>query len=81
MGAADLQVKKSIGVLYKRVNKHFSEEEGLLQVVWREIQDEFISQHTKITQLIQKCYPDANVELEFSIEDLLGFFSRIAKSH
>ncbi|KAI0228545.1 hypothetical protein L0F63_005785 [Massospora cicadina] len=77
----ETQVKKSIGVLYKRVNKHFSEEGGLMQVVWREIQDEFISQHSKITKLIQICYPDTNVELEFTIDDLLAFFSRIAKSH
>lgn len=75
------EVKKSIGVLYKRVNKHFSEEGGLLQVVWREIQDQFIGLHTRVTQLIQTCYPDTNVGLEFSIDDLLAYFSRIAKSH
>lgn len=73
------EVKKSIGLLYKRVTKHFSEEEGLLQVVWREIQDQFIFQHTKISKLITKCYPDSNINLEFTIEDLIGFLSKVTK--
>ncbi|KAI9311228.1 exocyst complex component Sec3-domain-containing protein [Dichotomocladium elegans] len=66
------EIKKSLEQLYKRVDKHFSEEEGLLQVVWRGIQEEFIQQHEKMEDLIQKCYPDARVHLEFTIQDLLG---------
>lgn len=65
--------------LYKRVDKHFSEEEGLLQVVWRGIQEEFIQQHEKMEDLIQKCYPDARVHLEFTIQDLLNMMSELAR--
>ncbi|KAL1922367.1 uncharacterized protein VTP21DRAFT_9906 [Calcarisporiella thermophila] len=75
------EMKKSLEILYKRVDKHFSEEEGLLQVVWHGIQEEFIKQHERFTRLIQKCYPDTNATLEFSINDLLKYFSELAKSH
>ncbi|KAF7721909.1 hypothetical protein EC973_003948 [Apophysomyces ossiformis] len=73
------EIKKSLEGLYKRVDKHFSEEEGLLQVVWRNIQEEFIQQHEKMEELIKKCYPDAGVHLEFTIQDLLGMMSELAR--
>ncbi|CAG8722305.1 34551_t:CDS:10, partial [Racocetra persica] len=34
------EIKKDLNSLYKRVDKHFTEEEGLLQVVWRSIEEE-----------------------------------------
>ncbi|CAG8567139.1 5970_t:CDS:10, partial [Diversispora eburnea] len=34
------EIKKGLESLYKRVDKHFTEEEGLLQVVWRSIEEE-----------------------------------------
>ncbi|KAF9429284.1 hypothetical protein BGZ76_001546 [Entomortierella beljakovae] len=76
-------VRKDLGSLYKKVEKHFSseEEEGLLQVAWRGIQEEFIRQHERFSRLIKECYPDAGVQMEFSMQELLGFFSEIAKSH
>ncbi|KAM3589562.1 hypothetical protein VKS41_000421 [Umbelopsis sp. WA50703] len=73
------EIKKSLEQLYKRVDKHFSEEEGLLQVVWRGIQEEFIRQHEKMEDLIRQCYPDANVSLEFTIQDLLAMMSELAR--
>ncbi|CAO3618885.1 unnamed protein product [Mucor fragilis] len=73
------EIKKSLEQLYKRVDKHFSEEEGLLQVVWRGIQEEFIRQHEKMEDLINKCYPDAGARLEFTIQDLLGMMSELAR--
>ncbi|KAI7889050.1 exocyst complex component Sec3-domain-containing protein [Mucor mucedo] len=73
------EIKKSLEQLYKRVDKHFSEEEGLLQVVWRGIQEEFIRQHEKMEDLIHKCYSDAGAHLEFTIQDLLGMMSELAR--
>lgn len=73
------EIRKSLEQLYKRVDKHFSEEEGLLQVVWRGIQEEFIRQHEKMEDLIRQCYPDANVSLEFTIQDLLAMMSELAR--
>ncbi|KAF9923825.1 hypothetical protein FBU30_006109 [Linnemannia zychae] len=76
-------VRKDLQHLYRKVEKHFSseEEEGLLQVAWRGIQEEFIRQHERFTRLIRECYPDAGVQMEFSMQELLGIFSEIAKSH
>ncbi|ORZ08930.1 exocyst complex component Sec3-domain-containing protein [Absidia repens] len=65
-------IRKALEQLYKRVDKHFSEEEGLLQVIWRGTQEELIRQHERMDGLISKCYPDAGLHLEFSIADLLA---------
>lgn len=51
------------------------------QVVWREMQNEFIGQYRNIEELVERCYPDSNVTLEFTIQDILEFFSEIARSH
>ncbi|XP_015430191.1 PREDICTED: exocyst complex component 1 [Dufourea novaeangliae] len=75
------EVKKGLENLYRKVEKHLCEEENLLQVVWREMQGEFIAQYIYIEELIQRCYPDSMVTLEFTIEDILEFFSEIARSH
>lgn len=75
------EVKKGLENLYKKVEKHLCEEENLLQVVWREMQGEFITQYIYIQELIQRCYPDSMVTLEFTIQDILEFFSEIARSH
>ncbi|KAF9104952.1 hypothetical protein BGX27_009863 [Mortierella sp. AM989] len=76
-------VRKDLSSLYKKVEKHFSSEEeaGLLQVAWRGIQEEFIRQHERFSRFIKECYPDAGVQMEFSMNELLGFFSDIEKSH
>ncbi|KAJ8682053.1 hypothetical protein QAD02_017845 [Eretmocerus hayati] len=75
------EVKKGLEHLYRKVEKHLCEEENLLQVVWREMQGEFIAQYINIEELIQRCYPDSNVSLEFTIQNILEFFSEIAQSH
>ncbi|KAK9498728.1 hypothetical protein O3M35_003298 [Rhynocoris fuscipes] len=75
------EVKRGLDHLYKKVEKHLCEEENLLQVVWRAMQEEFIQQYKYIADLVEKCYPGANVTLEFSIEDVLQYFSEIARSH
>ncbi|KAG0253579.1 hypothetical protein BG011_006298 [Mortierella polycephala] len=76
-------IRKDLSNMYKKVEKHFSsdEEEGLLEVAWRGIQEEFIRQHERFSRLIRECYPDAGVQMEFSMQELLGYFSDIAKSH
>ncbi|XP_035207311.1 exocyst complex component 1-like [Stegodyphus dumicola] len=75
------EVKKGLESLYKKVEKHLCEEENLLQVVWHSMQDEFIRQYKYIESLIERCYPGAKISLEFSINDILDFFSEIARSH
>ncbi|KAJ3191225.1 Exocyst complex component 1 [Irineochytrium annulatum] len=75
------EIKKGLEQLYKRVDKHYSDEEGLLQVVWRGIQEEFTKQLKRYEEIISLCYPEAGLKIEFTIEDLLGYFSELARAH
>lgn len=75
------EVKKGLEHLYKKVDKHLCEEGNLLQVVWRAMQEEFIRQYKAIEELTQRCYPDAQISLDFTINDILAYFSDIAQSH
>ncbi|KAJ4437527.1 GTP-Rho binding exocyst subunit [Periplaneta americana] len=75
------EVKKGLDNLYRKVEKHLCEQENLLQVVWRAMQEEFIQQYKYIEELIQRCYPGSMIALDFSIQNILEFFSEIARSH
>jgi hypothetical protein len=43
------EVKKGLEHLYKKVEKHLCDEENLLQVVWREMTNEFVRQYEFLT--------------------------------
>ncbi|XP_056414313.1 exocyst complex component 1 isoform X5 [Hyla sarda] len=75
------EVKKGLDNLYRKVDKHLCEEENLLQVVWHTMQDEFIRQYKHFEGLIEKCYTGAGITMEFTIQDILEYFSSIAQSH
>lgn len=45
------------------------------------MQEEFLRQYKSIEETIQRCYPGAMITLEFTIDELLGYFSEIARSH
>ncbi|PIK47821.1 putative exocyst complex component 1 isoform X5 [Apostichopus japonicus] len=75
------EVKKGLDSLYKKVEKTLCEETNLMQVVWHSFQEEFIRQYKHIDDMIRRCYGGSNVSLEFSIEDVLKYFSEIAQSH
>ena len=45
------------------------------------MQDDFLKQYKHFEQLIAKCYPGAGITLEFTINNLLAYFSDIAQSH
>uniref|UniRef100_A0A8C6ULS2 Exocyst complex component 1 n=1 Tax=Neogobius melanostomus TaxID=47308 RepID=A0A8C6ULS2_9GOBI len=75
------EVKKGLDNLYRKVDKHLCEEESLLQVVWHSMQDEFIRQYKHFEDLIGRCYPGSGVTMEFTIQDMLEYFSSIAQSH
>lgn len=75
------EVKKGLDNLYRKVDKHLCEEESLLQVVWHSMQDEFIRQYKHFESLIGRCYPGSGITMEFTIQDILEYFSSIAQSH
>ncbi|RKP18787.1 hypothetical protein ROZALSC1DRAFT_29563 [Rozella allomycis CSF55] len=64
--------------LYKKVDKHFSDDEGLIPVVWRHIQDELLTKYKTMSDLISRCYPDSDLSLNFSISDILNIFTELA---
>jgi len=45
------------------------------------MQEEFIVQYKTLETLIARCYPGAKITLEFTIQDILEFFSEIARMH
>lgn len=51
------------------------------QVVWHSMQDEFIRQYKHFEDLIGRCYPGSGITMEFTIQDMLEYFSSIAQSH
>ncbi|KAJ3412241.1 hypothetical protein HDV05_001052 [Chytridiales sp. JEL 0842] len=75
------EIKKGIEQLYKRVEKHYTDEDGLLQVVWRGIQEEFTRQLKRYEEVIVMCYPDSGLRIDLTIEELLNFFSELARAH
>lgn len=54
---------------------------SLHQVVWHSMQDEFIRQYKHFEGLIGRCYPGSGITMEFTIQDMLEYFSSIAQSH
>ncbi|XP_038056678.1 exocyst complex component 1-like isoform X1 [Patiria miniata] len=75
------EVRRGLDNLYRKMEKTLCEEENLMQVSWHLMQEEFIRQYKHFEDLINRCYPGANVTLEFKVEDVLQFFSEIAQSH
>ncbi|RWS23698.1 exocyst complex component sec3-like protein, partial [Leptotrombidium deliense] len=75
-------IKKGLEEMYRKVEKHTCETDStLVQVIWRSMQEEFLSQHKAINDMIERCYPDANITLSFTVADVLSVFSDIAQSH
>lgn len=75
------EVKKGLENLYKKVEKHLIDGSSLIEVVWRQMQDDFLKQLKHYQQLIGKCYPNSRADLEVSIQDALQYFSEIAQQH
>ncbi|NWI53268.1 EXOC1 protein, partial [Calyptomena viridis] len=75
------EVKKALETLYRKIHKHLSPEENLLPVVWHSMEQEFIRQYREFEGLIQRCYAGSGIAMEFSVEDLLSYFSSITLSN
>ncbi|KAJ3254540.1 hypothetical protein HK103_007094 [Boothiomyces macroporosus] len=69
------ELKKSLEVLYKKVEKHYSDNASLLQVVWAQIQIDCGNQVKKYEDLITKCYPELAIRLDFTKKDLDSYFA------
>ncbi|CAF1292456.1 unnamed protein product [Adineta ricciae] len=72
------EVKRGLESLYKKIEKHLSEHSSLMQVIWHDIQTLVIGEYERMTKLIEICYPNSNIHLEFTVDNLLSFFTETA---
>ncbi|XP_029442183.1 exocyst complex component 1-like [Rhinatrema bivittatum] len=73
------EVKKALEVLYSKILKHLSLEENLLPVVWHAMEQELLHQYKQFEDMISRCYPGSGITLDFSVEDLLNYFTTITQ--
>lgn len=83
-------VRKHVDVLFKRVEKHFTEasekttteDSGgiapgtVLVGVWKACEDELLKSTTQFSNLISQCYADSSVTLEYTTGDVEAVFRR-----
>ncbi|NWS35242.1 EXOC1 protein, partial [Polioptila caerulea] len=76
------EVKRVLEPLYRTIHKSLSPEENLAVTggVWQPMEQEFIQQYQEFEELIQRCSVGAGITLDFTMEDLLSYFSSITMS-
>lgn len=76
------EVRKGLEEMYRRIEKHaYEPDSNLIQAIWRDMQDEFLSQYKQKQNMIERCYPSSNLSLTFTIDDVIDVFKHIAQSH
>ncbi|OUM68813.1 hypothetical protein PIROE2DRAFT_3332, partial [Piromyces sp. E2] len=75
----ELYKKRCLENLYKQLFKHFTEE-NLIPEIWISIQNEFSDHIKHIEELINKCYANTNIKLDFTLEDLQNMYNDVEKS-
>lgn len=69
------EVKKNVDQLFKKAQKQFPDE-GLLHVVWRNIQEEFLKKWNRFEKVSQMVYSEAFL---FPSQELIQMFAEISK--
>ena len=52
-------------------------EAGLKQVMWHNLQEAFVRQFERYQELVNLCYPNSNIQLPVTVDEILEFFSSI----
>ena len=73
-------MKRGLEKLYRRIDGDLSEEVGLLRVTWGAMQKAFMEQYQHFDKLIAQCYPGANIQLEFNLQNLIEYFRDISEN-
>ena len=73
------EVRKSLEMVFARVQKHFADDKQLQQVVWRAVQDEFVRDSTAFADYIARVYPGTDLQLGYSVADAMACFADIAR--
>lgn len=72
-------VRNALRALFKRVDKHFNDQDGLLQVVWHSVSEALLKDIRRFEELLAKCYPNSGLQLEFNTFHLSSFLSEMAQ--
>ncbi|KAG9341725.1 hypothetical protein JZ751_018789 [Albula glossodonta] len=72
------EVQRNLEALYKKIGRDLGDNPVLMQVVWRAVQQAFVTQYHSFESLVGRCYPVAGVSLDFTAQDLQGLFSSIS---
>lgn len=71
------EVRKNLEMVWIRVEKHFADDRSLRGVVWKALQEYFVGRSTSFAESIQKVYPGADVQLSYTVSDVMVCFSEI----
>ena len=83
-------IRKHVDVLFRRVEKHFTEAEesttrddrsgiapGTVMVgVWRACEDELLKMTESFSSRVSECYADSGLSLEYAVSDVEAAFKR-----
>ncbi|KAL3317356.1 Exocyst complex component 1 [Cichlidogyrus casuarinus] len=72
------EVQKGLEQVKKKIDKQLNPEESLATIVWRSVQSEFLKQIREYNDLIQRCYQDPKIQLEFTTKEVEEFFVHLA---
>ena len=61
------------------MEKDLSEDVGQLRVTCGIMTKQFMEQFQHFEKLIEKCYPGSNLQLEFSLSDIIHYFQTISE--
>lgn len=83
-------LRRNIDVLFKRIEKHFSDAAGpsggpgeeamaagsVIAEVWKACEEELLRTTDRFSRLLGRCYPDGGVSLEYTAGDVEACFKR-----
>lgn len=79
---APKDLRKAVEALYERVLKHFGggpQESSLTQVVWHALQEYVLAEVAFYNEALVRVYPGSGIQLAFSVDDLLAYFTDVNK--
>ncbi|KAJ1980303.1 hypothetical protein H4R34_002505 [Dimargaris verticillata] len=74
------EVRRSIKLLNRRIEKHFPDYAPLRVLVWKGVYLELARDVDRYNHLIRLCYPNDNVALDFTEQDLQSWCESAARS-
>lgn len=74
------ELSRSLHALYRNCERQLGAD-GLLQVVWRALQEELLAQHAALADRMASCYAGSGLVMPFTTDQILQIFSDIARAN